>query len=144
MKLLTEVVFSIFFSLFLSFCLTSYIDIISSVLQIAREKSQEYCQENLTKLFSILITIGTVFATCNYHAKNHGIPFAMPICRKSLPHKHLRRFWRARLVVSPLVARVYIKFCVFCISVQYPPKRGGKVQGIAVHTYSLPIAQSLV
>jgi len=58
----------------------------------------------LTKLFSILNTIGTVFATCNY-----GTAFAMLIRRKSLSHKHLRRFWRRKFVVSRLAARVYVK-----------------------------------
>ena len=63
----------------------------------------------MTKLFVFLSTIGTVFATCNYHAKNHGTAFAMLIRRKSLQHKHLRQILRRKFVISPLAVRVYVE-----------------------------------
>jgi hypothetical protein len=59
MKLLTETTFSIFSSLsFLLLISTLY----PAILEIAREICQFYCQENLTKLFSIFFLIGTAFA----------------------------------------------------------------------------------
>jgi len=64
--------------------------------------------------------------------------------RKLLPHKYLGLAGAARLELSPLAARLYVKFFFFCIFVQYPPKRVGRVLGTAVHKYSLPIVQFLV
>jgi hypothetical protein len=47
---------------FLSFSLTSYIDIIQAILELASEIYRFLCQENLTQLLVILLKIGILFA----------------------------------------------------------------------------------
>ena len=94
-------------------------------LEMVRKKKNFLCQENLTKLFRFWHDSCCVVVSRWYYCT-------------------YVKLGGAGLAVSPLVARVYVKFFVSCISVQYPPKRVGIAWDTAEHMYSLPIAQSLV
>jgi len=66
------------------FSLTLISTLYQTILELSSEIQKFLCQEILTQFFSILSMIGTAFAICNFHAKNHGTAFAIRIRRKSI------------------------------------------------------------
>jgi hypothetical protein len=88
---------------FLFSSLFSYIDIIQSILELSSKFWKFYCQEILTKLFSIFRTIGTELATAIF------MPKKLFLIWHSICYGKIDKILE-KLVISPYRISTYIKF----------------------------------